>query len=141
MVELFFKTLKSGCRVEKLKYEHVDSYLTAVSMLIARLVTVAWRIEYLKSAAREDPDASCEKYFSTSEWVPVYLVQHKTKKIPSTPPTISEFILIVAKLGGYINRKGQGPPGSTTVWCGMRRMDTLIEAYRVFGKAEKRCVV
>ncbi len=137
MVELFFKTLKSGCRVEKLKYEHVDSYLTAVSMLMV----VAWRIEYLKSAAREDPDASCEKYFSMSEWIPVYLVQHKTKKIPSTPPTIAEFMLIVAKLGGYIHRKGQGPPGSTTVWRGVRRMDTLIEAYSVFGEAEKRCVV
>ena len=137
MVELFFKTLKSGCRVEKLKYEHVDSYLTAVSMLIV----VAWRIEYLKSAAREDPDASCEKYFSMSEWVPVYLVQQKAKKIPSTPPTISEFMLIVAKLGGYINRKGQGPPGSMTMWRGMRRMDTLVEAYSVFGGAEKRCVV
>jgi hypothetical protein len=137
MVELFFKTLKSGCRVEKLKYEHVDSYLTAVSMLIV----VAWRIEYLKSAAREDPDASCEKYFSMSEWVPVYLVQQKAKKIPTTPPTISEFMLIVAKLGGYINRKGQGPPGSTTIWRGMQRMDTLIEAYSVFEEAEKRCVV
>lgn len=137
MVELFFKTLKSGCRVEKLKYEHVDSYLTAVSMLIV----VAWRIEYLKSAARQDPDASCEKYFSMSEWVPVYLVQQKVKKIPTTPPTISEFMLIVAKLGGYINRKGQGPPGSTTIWRGMQRMDTLIEAYSVFEEAEKRCVV
>ena len=137
MVELFFKTLKSGCRVEKLKYEHVDSYLTAVSMLIV----VAWRIEYLKSAARQDPDASCEKYFSMSEWVPVYLVQQKAKKIPTTPPTISEFMLIVAKLGGYINRKGQGPPGSTTIWRGMQRMDTLIEAYSVFEEAEKRCVV
>ncbi len=137
MVELFFKTLKSGCRVEKLKYEHVDSYLTAVSMLIV----VAWRIEYLKSAAREDPDASCEKYFSMSEWVPVYLVHHKAKEIPSTPPTISEFMLIVARLGGYINRKGQGPPGSMTMWRGTRRMDTLVEAYSVFGEAEKRCVV
>ena len=137
LIELFFKTLKSGCRVETLKYETLDRYLTAMSMLII----VAWRIEYLKCAARKDPDASCEDYFSPSEWVPVYLVHHKTQEIPETPPTISAFMLIVAKLGGYIDRKSQGPPGSMTLWRGMRRMDALVEAFSVFGKAQKKCVV
>ena len=65
-IELYFKTLKSGLKIEKLKYETLDRYLTALSMLMI----VGWRVEYLKGATRHDPMASCEDYFSAEEWQP-----------------------------------------------------------------------
>ena len=77
-IELYFKTLKSGLKIEKLKYETLDRYLTALSMLMI----VGWRVEYLKGAARHDPDASCEKYFSPAEWQPAYLVHHDGRDLP-----------------------------------------------------------
>ena len=129
-IETFFKTLKSGLKIEKLKYQKLDRYLTAFAMLSI----VAWRVEHLKSAARAEPNVLCEKYFNSEQWIPVYLFANKTDKVPATPPTMAEFLVLMAVLGGYIKRKSQGPPGSTTIWRGMARFETIVEAYKIFTK-------
>ncbi len=135
-IELYFKTLKSGLGIEKLKYETIDRYLTAISL---RMI-VAWRVEQLKGAARLDGDAPCDKYFDADEWTPTYMVVHQTQELPSIPPTVSAFMLMIAKLGGYLDKKGQGPPGSKTIWRGLRRMEAYSDAYNAFGKPKQRCV-
>ena len=135
-IELYFKTLKSGLGVEKLKYETIDRYLTALALLMI----VAWRVEQLKGAARVDGNAPCDRYIEPDEWVPTYMILNQTQEIPKEPPTISEFMLMVAKLGGYLNKKGQGPPGSKTIWRGFKRMQAYSDAYKAFGKANRRCV-
>jgi hypothetical protein len=135
-IELYFKTLKSGLGIEKLKYETIDRYLTALSLMMI----VAWRVEQLKGAARLDGDACCDKYFDADEWMPTYMVVHQTQELPSASPTVSEFILMIAKLGGYLDKKGQGPPGSRTLWRGLRRMEAYSDAYKAFGNANQRCV-
>ena len=126
-IEVFFKTLKSGMGIEKMKYETLDRYLTMSSLMIV----VAWRVEQIKLAARMDTDSSCEKYFASTEWQPVYMVAKKTRVLPQSPPTVGEFVILLAQLGGYLNKKGQGPPGSKTIWRGLRR----LEAYEAFGTA------
>jgi IS4 transposase len=128
-IELFFKTLKSGLGIEKLKYETIERYLTASSLMLV----VAWRVEQIKVAARVDGDASCEKYFESAEWKPAYMVAKKTRVLPPTAPTMEEFVLLLAKLGGYLKKKGQGPPGSTTLWRGLRKLEAYRDAYIAFG--------
>lgn len=128
-IELFFKTLKSGMGIEKLKYETIDRYLTAS----APLMIVAWRVEHIKLAARTDSTASCEKYFEANEWKPAYMVAKKTKTLPAHPPTMGEFAILLAQLGGYLNKKGQGPPGSMTLWRGLRKLEAYRDAYLAFG--------
>jgi hypothetical protein len=123
-IELLFKTLKSGLHIEKLKYETIDAYLTASSLLIV----VALRAEYVKMAARVDADSSCEKYVDPTEWKAAYMVANRTRKLPAQPLTIGEFLLLIAKIGGYLNKKGQGPPGSETVWRGLRKLDAYRDA-------------
>lgn len=134
-IELYFKTLKSGLKIEKLKYETLDRYLTALSLLMI----VGWRVEYLKGAARHDPDASCEAYFSRAEWQPAYLVYTDGGELPSEPLTISAFMLMIAELGGWQRKKSQGPPGSMTIWRGLRRMEAYADAFQAFRKAQLRC--
>ena len=51
------------------------------------------------------------------------------------PPTMAEFIKTMATLGGYINKKAQGPPGSKTIWRGMARFETIVQAFAAFGLA------
>ena len=128
LIELFFKTLKSGLQIEKLKYRTLDAYLTAFAML----AIVAWRIEYLNSAARAEPETSCQAYFEPEQWIPVYLYATKQTSVPETPPTVNEFLLLIAKLGGYTYRKSKAPPGSKTIWRGMRRAEVVIEAFQTF---------
>lgn len=119
----------------ELKYETLDRYLTALSMLML----VAWRVEYLKGAARHDPEGSCEDYFSAAEWQPAYLVYTDGDDPPSEPLTITEFMLMIAELGGWQRKKGQGPPGSMTIWRGLRRMEAYADAFQAFQKAKSRC--
>ncbi len=134
-VETYFKTLKSGLKIEKMKYETLDRYLTAFAMLAA----VAWRVEYIKTAARSSPESPCEDYFSSTEWKSIFAFVKRAVPDPSAPPTIAEFLLLIAQLGGYINKKSQGPPGSKTIWRGMAKFDTIVQAYQIF--SDLRCGV
>jgi hypothetical protein len=127
-IEEFFKTLKSGMKVEDMKYEELSRY----SVAFAILLVVGWRVEYIKRAARTDPDASAEKYFEPYQWIAVVVFVTKKRPDPAQPPTMSEFISLIAQLGGYINKKSQGPPGSITIWRGMRQFDTITQAYKTF---------
>jgi len=127
-VELYFKTLKSGLKIEDMKYETLDRYITAFAMLSV----VAWRVEYLKGAARADPDSSCEKYFPPEEWMAIVGFVTRRPVTATEPPTTQEFMLLIARLGGYINKKSQGQPGSRTIWRGMSRFDTIVKAFAAF---------
>lgn len=130
-VELYFKTLKSGLRTEDLKYETLERYLVAFSML----TIVAWRVEYLKGATRSDPESSCEKYFARGEWMAIMMFLTHRPVDATKPPTMKAFMASIAELGGYINKKSQGPPGSKTIWRGMARFETIVEAYAAFRKS------
>jgi len=131
-IELYFKTLKSGLKIEKLRYETLDRYLTALAMLMI----VAWRVEYLKGAVRHDADASCEKYFVPEQWQPAYLVYTDGGLLPSQPITIREFMLMIAELGGWQRKKSQGLPGSMTIWRGLRCVEAYADAFRAFKKTK-----
>lgn len=127
-VETYFKTLKSGLKIEDLKYERLDRYLVAFAMLSV----VAWRIEHLKTAARAKPEVPCSEYYQSDAWMAVVTFVTRQPADPANPPTMREFVYLVAQLGGYINKKSQGPPGSKTLWRGMAQFETIVEAYRIF---------
>jgi len=127
-VETYFKTLKSGLKIEDLKYETLSRYLVAFSML----AVVAWRVEHLKMAARAKPDSPCSDYYSEQEWMAIVTFVTRKPADSAMPPTLSKFVCMVAQLGGYINKKSQGPPGSKTLWRGMAQFETIVDAYRIF---------
>ena len=129
-VELYFKTLKSGLKIEDMKYRTLERYLKAFAML----AVVAWRVEYLKTAARIEPDAPCSKYFPEEQWVAIVIFQTQTRPDKDHPPTMNEFMKIIAMLGGYINKKAQGPPGSKTIWRGMSRFETIVQAFQAYSQ-------
>ena len=123
-------TLKSGLKIEDMKYKTLPRYLNAFAML----AVVAWRVEYLKKAARMDPDAPCSKYFTDQQWIPIVMFQTQKPADKNNPPTMAQFIKTMAMLGGYINKKSQGPPGSKTIWRGMARFQTIVQAFAAFNQ-------
>lgn len=129
-VELYFKTLKSGLKIEEMKYETLERYVKAFSLV----TIVAWRVEYLKGATRAEPTAPCSKYFEPHEWIAIMAFLRRSKIDPTAPPMMLEFMTSIAELGGYINKKSQGPPGSKTIWRGMMRFDTIVEAFAAFNQ-------
>jgi hypothetical protein len=128
LIEVLFRVLKSGCRIEERRFEHVDHLLPCLAVYLI----VAWRTLYLVRLGRSFPDLECEAVFEPSEWKPVYMAVRQQAP-PATPPRLSEMIRMVAQLGGYIDRKQSGPPGVQTVWLGLQRMNDLALAWNTFG--------
>jgi hypothetical protein len=128
-IEVLFKILKSGCKVEERELKTADR----LKNLLAILLLLAWRLMYVMSMGRRHPNISCSKIFEDAEWKSVYKIMKKAR-IPSVPPSLGEFILMIAKLGGYISGKTRPPPGPKVMWKGMSKMSDYAIAWESFGK-------
>ena len=129
MIEVLFRVLKSGCRVEERRFEHIDRLLSCAAVYLI----VAWRTLMVCRLGQSCPDLNCEAVFEPAEWKSVWMtVQHETP--PATPPRLGLMIRLVAQLGGYVNRPGRkDPPGPQTVWLGLQRTRDLAWAWNCFG--------
>ena len=126
-IEIYFRTMKSGCRIEDRKFETLDRLLNCVAVYSI----VAWKIMYLCRLGRECPDLDCDIIFEPSEWKSVCMtVCHEDP--PSTAPTLNEMIRMIATLGGYVNRRST-QPGPQTLWLGLQRVHDLSTAWETFG--------
>ena len=128
MVEVFFRTLKSGCRVEGRRFEHVERLLPCLAVYLI----VTWRTLYVCRLGRSCPELSCEAVFEPAEWQSVYQVV-KREKPPEQPPNLQAMVRLMAQLGGYVNRKRGDEPGPQTVWLGMQRLHDIALCWQVFG--------
>lgn len=126
-IEIYFRTIKSGCRVEERHFETLERLMNCVAVYSI----IAWRIMYLCRLGRDCPDLDCEVVFEPSEWKSVYTTV-KQKDPPSTPPRLNEIIRMIASLGGYVNRKST-EPGPQTLWVGLQRVHDLSTAWETFG--------
>ena len=127
MIEVFFRTLKSGCRVEDRRFEHIDRFVRCLAVYLS----VTWRTLYVCRLGRSCPDISCEAVFEPTEWKSVYRVV--VGKSPAKAPKLQEMIRVVAQLGGYVNRRRDDPPGPQTVWLGLQRLHDINLCWLTFG--------
>lgn len=126
-IEVYFKTLKSGCRVEERYFERIGRLLNC----FAAYSVVAWKVLCLTRLSRACPEMSCEAIFEPSEWKPVYMTI-KRKQPPRRPPTLNEMVKMIASLGGYVIRTNN-QPGTQTIWIGLQRLHDLSRAWNSFG--------
>ncbi len=63
-VEIDFKVLKSGCRIEELQLEKRERLEPA----LAFYMIIAWRVLYLTMLGRQCPEMSCDAVFANEEW-------------------------------------------------------------------------
>ena len=128
MIEIYFRTLKSGCRVESLRFEKLERF----ERCLAVYLTIAWRTLYTVRLGREFPDLDCEAIFHPDEWRSVYQVV-KNAPPPKSPPPLQEMVRLIAQLGGYVGRPRHDEPGPKTVGLGMQRMYDITRCWRLFG--------
>ncbi|MGF1613629.1 MAG: IS4 family transposase [Gammaproteobacteria bacterium] len=106
-IEVFHRTLKSGCRIEDRRLGNAES----LQACLAIDLVVAWRVMDLTKRGRETPDIPCTVFFEEAEWQALACHHRQSPQPPETPPTLGEAMRRVAKLGGFLGRKGDGPPG------------------------------
>jgi hypothetical protein len=135
MIEMFFKTLKSGCGVEKLRFETMERLLPCLAVYLI----VAWRVLMICHLGRVEMEMSCEIVFDPAEWKATYRVMHPKKKLPSKPPTLHAMLRLVGELGGWVSTpRRKDMPGPQTTWIGLQRVRDLAWAWKMFGpEAEK----
>ena len=127
-VEIYFRTLKTGCRVEDIQLETNHR----LKNCLAFYKIIAWRVLYLTYLNRTCPTLPCTAVFDESEWKSVWRVVTK-KPLPQTPPTLSAFLKLLTQLGGYNNRATEAPAGPQPIWVGLRRMTDFATAWLAFG--------
>ena len=125
-VELFHKILKSGCSIEKSQLrsgEKLKKYITVKSI-------IAWRLFWLTRSFRVNNEATCENYLSTAEWK-LLSRRFNNGKEARQPPSAKEVYYWIAKLGGYIGRRTDPPPGMISIWKGWSRYMEMVKDYGI----------
>ncbi|MDH6183323.1 IS4 family transposase [Polaromonas sp. CG_23.6] len=115
-IEMFFHVLKNGCRIEALQLGSIEK----IERALVLYMVVAWRIARLMRLGRSCPDLDAQLMFEPDEWKAAYILNKQ--KLPSKPPTLNEVVRLVARLGGFLARTGDGEPGVKTIWLGMQRI-------------------
>jgi hypothetical protein len=134
MIEVYFRTLKSGCRIEERRFETLPRMLACLAVYMI----VAWRVLYVSRLGRSCPDLDCDLIFDPAEWQSVWSVTHPGEPLPSKPPSLQEMVRLIARLGGYVDRPNRSdPPGVETIWKGMQRMRDLAWGWQTFGPGAK----
>jgi len=126
-IEVYHRTLKSGCKIEDRQLGSADS----IESCLAIDSVVAWRICHLTKLGRETPHAPCTVYFQEEEWKALFAYINREPTAPEHPPTLGEAIRMVATIGGFLGRKGDGVPGTETIWRGLQRLDDLTEMWKI----------
>jgi hypothetical protein len=126
-IEIWHKILKSGCKIEARQLGTAER----LKRLLALFSVVAWRILYATMLARTVPDAPCTILFEDGEWQALYCAVHQTPQPPESPLCLREAVRMVARLGGFLGRKGDGEPGVTVLWRGFQRLPDLTLMYKI----------
>lgn len=122
-IETFHKIMKSGCKAEESKLRSADR----LANLIAMMCILAWRVLWLTMVNRTSPAAPATLVFTDVE---VELLKHLVPaEDGSGEQTVGDFLTRLARLGGYLNRKRDAPPGNMVLWRGMVRLTDIHLGY------------
>jgi len=126
----------NGCRVEALQLRSIEK----IERALVLYMVVAWRITALMRLGRSCPDMGAQVMFEPDEWKAAYILNKLPP--PQSPPKLNDVVRLVARLGGFLARKGDGEPGVKTIWEGMQRIFDAVIAmeYSRQLQAVGRCV-
>jgi hypothetical protein len=130
-IELWHKTLKSGCAIETRQLETADR----LRRCLAVFSVIAWRVMFTTMLARAVPDVACTAVLDAAEWQALYCHIHRTITLPRQPPRLHDAVGWIAQLGGFQGRKGDGEPGITVMWKGFQHLADLTSMYCLFRRS------
>lgn len=125
-IEVWHKVLKSGCQIEQRQLQTADRLIRCLAVFSV----VAWYILFATMLARDLPDEPCTLLLGDDQWQALYCVTHNTSTLPPKPPTLHQATRWIAKLGGFLGRKGDGDPGIQSLWIGLQRLFDMTVMYQ-----------
>jgi len=129
-IETFHKVLKSGCRAEDSKLRTADR----LANLMAVFCILSWRVLWLTMVARAMPDDAPDIALTSTEIAILDDVVADPGNRRCRKGTLAFYITKLARLGGYLARASDPPPGIVVIWRGITRL-TDIELGAEIGTA------
>jgi hypothetical protein len=127
-IEMFHKILKSGCRSEESKLRTAQR----LANLLSVFCILSWRVFWMTMLNRSTVNAS--PVLALTE-VEIGLLDHLMRdrhQKPLPKKTLSHYLTKIARLGGYLARANDPPPGNMVMWRGLSRL-TDIELGAIIG--------
>ena len=122
-IEILFNVLKNACRVEALQLGSIEKLERALALFMV----VAWRVTHLMRLGRTCPDMDAALFFDIDEIRGTYLL---TNIVQPAAPSLNEVLRLIARLGGFLGRKGDGEPGVKTIWLGLKEVHVAAKTLR-----------
>lgn len=129
-IEMLFRILKSGCRVEQRQVHTVEK----LKAFIALDLVIACRLLALTMQARSRPDEPADRWLAREEWEALCVQAAGGGAAPAQCPSIKDAVLMIARLGGFLARKSDGDPGSDVLWRGLEKLQIYAEAWKIFNQ-------
>lgn len=128
-IETFHKILKSGCKAEESKLRSSQR----LANLISIFCIVSWRIFWMTMVNRIDANASPDVALTELE---CRLIDElvKDSKPDSPQRTLSSYLIKIARLGGYLARASDPPPGNMVMWRGVSRLTDIQLGFLIGAK-------
>lgn len=115
-IEVFHKILKSGCRAEEARLRTAERLVK----LIAMFCIIAWRLFWMTMLNRSVPQASPRLVLTEDE---IVLLDHIVPRHDNEQAdSLAYYLTQIARLGGYLARTRDPPPGNTVIWRGWSRL-------------------
>ena len=131
-VEEYHKALKSGAGVEDSQLE--EAY--RIQSLIAVLAVVAVRLLNAKWLARTRADEPVDPDVFGPQALAILAVMFGS---PKGGWTHQNALVCVARMGGFLARRGDGLPGWRTIWRGWQRLMWMCDGLDIIKHKGKRC--
>ena len=131
-IEAYHKVLKSGTGAEASQLEaayRLETLVAVLAIVAVRLLNAQWL-----ARARPDEAVAADAFgphalaILAEEW--------------GEPPggwTQRSVLVAVARLGGFLARKGDGQPGWQTIWRGWHQLMWMCQGLETLQHASKRC--
>jgi hypothetical protein len=121
MVEEYHKAQKTGCQIEDLQFRSAQ----ALQPMIALLSVVAVLLLNLRLACRQ-PEADQRLASELVDSIYEETLRSWRYKKPREAMTVKEYFMALARLGGHMNRKSDGPPGWLVLWRGWMKLHWMV---------------
>ncbi len=122
-VEDWHRILKSGCRAEHLNLRAAERIERAVAVR----AVIAWRLAAMVMMGRETPELPAGILFSDTGIMA--LADFATDRGLPQPLDLGRAFVLMATLGGYLNRRKEAPPGQTVIWRGYASLAVMARTY------------
>ncbi|WP_220792462.1 IS4 family transposase [Gluconacetobacter diazotrophicus] len=121
-IEVFHKILKSGCRAEDARLRTADRLVR----LIAVFCILSWRIFWMTMLLRANPEANPALALTEADREILDLLVAGGAHLAGKPRSLSHYLLKIARLGGYLARASDPPPGNIVIWRGLSRLNVSV---------------